>query len=347
MKIRTLLLLASLVCPAAAQLTVTSPVANPVDVNRPFGGGIGRYQQWYSFNSLASITEPVRIQQLDFFAGNNVAPQLVQINCEVLIGHGKFSGVFGTFDSNWATPPVTVKATGNVALNPVGSGAVCFSVPFSTKFTWDHFHPILIEIRIYNTSLGGGTFAHNCQGVTTSLGVTSRVYASGSPGATTGTVGQGIGLITRFSARPGVNLPLGAGCMAEGAIVPGANVLEVPSPGITWHHQIFDAPSQRPAFLVLGDQDLSATPIDLLPLFGLPSSPCVLYTFPANVVGPVMTVGGGPGAGIGSLAISLPGVTSYVGASFYSQWVVFDPFSLTGLLATTPATWSIVAPVGG
>ena len=27
--------------------------------------------------------------------------------------------------------------------------------------------------------------------------------------------------------------------------------------------------------------------------------------------------------------------------------VVFDPFSLTGLLATTPATWSIVAPVGG
>ncbi|MEZ6037610.1 MAG: hypothetical protein R3F29_09025 [Planctomycetota bacterium] len=348
MKIRTLLLLAGLLSPAAAQLQVTSPsLPNPVNVDRPFAGGIGRYQQWYSFNSLAAITEPVRIEQIDFFAGTNSLPQTVQINCEVLVGHGKFSGVFGNFDSNWAEPPVTVKATGNVALNAVGAGAVCMTIPFATRFTWDHVRPILVEIRIYSNSLGGGTFAYNCQGATTSIGVTSRVYASGSPGAASGTVSQGVGMITRFSARPGVNLQYGTGCMAEGAIVPGASVVQVASPGIIWNHQINNAPSQRPAFWVIGDQDLRTTPIDLLPIFGLPSSPCLLYTNPVNVVGPVMTVGGGAGSGIGNLAIQLPATTGYIGASFYTQWVVFDPLSLTGLLATTPATWSIVAPVGG
>jgi|GEM_PF-6948159 len=336
---------------SAQVVVVDAPnIASTSNLDRPFGGGIGRYQQWYSPNPALSggISEPMRIQQLQFLCGSNnaQAPQPVTVNCEVLIGHGKFSGVFGFFNSNWDDTPLQVFPPGLLPLTVGPQGSVACTVPFSNLFTWDRVRPILIEIRITGNSQNNQTFLFNNAGTTQLLGQTSRVYSSGSPGAVSGSVQQGWGMITRFTARPGVMIEFGAGCPCQGNIIPQNSADQIASPGITWVNRLSDAPSQRTAFWVLGDTRQAPYPIDLTPLFGLPPGTCKLLTNPVSVVG-ATTIGGGAGAGQAQVPITTPGLGGYVGASVYTQWVVFDPLSINSFLCVTPGIWTIVAPVGG
>jgi hypothetical protein len=329
----------------AQSVTVTSPpLAGATNVDRPFPGGIGRYQQWYSAGSLQGvILQPMRFEQLEFFAGNAPTSQAAQINCEILMGHGKFSGVTGNFDTNFDDTPVIVKPTGNVQLSAGSIGAVVLTIPFTTLFTWDRTRPVLLEVRIYGNSLGSQPFPYNFRGHTALNGVTSRVYSSIGPGVPTGTVTQGMGMVTRITARPGAVLGIGPGCPGEGGFVPVASVLQVPRPGIVWTHQLTNAASQRFTLWVIGDTNQAPFPVDLMPLFGLPASTCFLRTNPANTFG-LTTAGGGAGGGAVSLPITLPAVTSIVGASVFTQWVVFDPLGPTGFLSVSNAHWSIVGP---
>jgi hypothetical protein len=225
-------------------------------------------------------------------------------------------------------------------------GQVVMTLPFTTRFTWDRTRPILLEIRVFGNSLGNQPFVYNFRGSTTSIGVTSRVYQGGSAGATNGAVLQGVGMVTRFSARPGVMLGYGTGCPGEGNVVPVGTASQVPSPAITWTHTLSNAASQRLAIWTIGDSRDAPFPVDLAPLFGLPPSSCLLRNNAVLTVA-TMTVGGGAGSGIASVPMALPPTTSYVGASLFTQWVVFDPLAPTGLLSVTPGLWSIVAPVGG
>lgn len=348
---RALLLLSMLGATVGAQTTVTVPAVVPAAVDRPFAGGIGRYQQWYSAASLqAGLAEPMRIERVEFFAGPPLTSQAALIDCELWMGHGNF-GLFSTFASNFASPPVQVKTRANVALTAAGQGQVCMTFPLNTQFTWDRTRPLVLEIRIHGNSLSSQPFNYNFNGTTSAIGSTSRLYAGtsqGGVGAVTGTVQQGWGMITRFTARPGVNVEFGTGCAGEGGFVPTATVANLAWPAITWNHQLSNAPSQRPAFWVIGDtRDGPGLPVDLgTLLYGLPSTGCMLRTNVANAIG-VVTVGGGAGAGSASLGIPLPATTNYVGVSLFTQWVVFDPLSPNGVLAVTPANWSIVAPVGG
>jgi hypothetical protein len=331
------------VLPAQTQVTVPN-VAGIVNVDRPFAGGIGRYQQWYSTAALqAGIPEPMRIEQLEFFAGSTPTSQAAQIDCEILMGHGKASGVTGAFDSNWDSPPIIVKTRAMVPLIAGTVGQVVLTLPFTTRFTWDRARPILLEIKVHGNSLGSQPFAYNFRGSTTSIGTTSRVYQSGTVGAPTGTVLQGVGMLTRFSARPGVVLPFGTGCPGEGNFVPVASVQQIPSPAIVWTHQLASAASQRLALWTIGDQN---TPFDPLPLFGFPASSCLVTNNVVNLI-PVMTVGGGAGGGIATLPLQLPPTTGYVGATLFTQWVVFDPLAPNTLMSVSNSHRSIVAPLGG
>ena len=128
--------------------------------------------------------------------------------------------------------------------------------------------------------------------------------------------------------------------------MPNGTVSQLPWPGITWTHTLSNAASQRLAIWAIGDSRDAPLPIDLAPLLGGSPSNCLLRNN-ALVTATAMTVGGGPGAGIATVPIPLPATTGYVGMSLFSQWVVFDPLSPTGLIAVTPGLWSIVAPVGG
>jgi len=346
---RAFLLSCFLVAPATAQLTtVTVPnLPSPVNVDRPFAGGVGRYQQWYNVNGFNAITEPMRFDMIEFLSGssNGGAPQPLTITCEVLMGHGKFSGVFGVFDSNWDSPPVVVAPMGSHSLTVTPAGTPCMTIPFSAQFTWDQFRPILIEIRILANSQGSQPFLFNMQGATSSLGLTSRVYAASNSGAPSGQVQQGVGLMTRMRARQGAMIELGTGCPGEGNIVPQASA-NLAWPGVMWTHELSHAASQRTAFWVIGDTSSAPFPLDLTQLLGFGPSGCLLRTNPVNAI-PVVTVGGGAGAGVATLPIQLPGIGGYQGFNVFTQWVVFDPLSPNGTLSVTPALRTIVAPVGG
>lgn len=349
---RFFLLSCLLAAAASAQAVVVDApnIASTTNLDLPFSGGLGRYQQWYSANPTltGAIAEPMRIQQVQFLCGTNngPAPQPVTVNCEVLIGHGKFFGLFGNFDSNWDEPPVQAFGPGPVSLTAGAPGSVACTIPFTNLFTWDRFRPIVIEIRISANSQNNQQFFFNHAGTTQLLGQSSRVYANGNPGAVSGIVQQGWGMITRFSARPGVMLDFGAGCPCEGNIIPQNSADQIASPGISWVNRVSNAPSQRTAFWVMGDTNQAPYPVDLTSLFGFPPGTCSLLTNPAIAI-PTMTVGGGVGGGQGQVTILTPGVASYVGASVYTQWVVFDPLSINSFLCVTPGVWTIVAPVGG
>jgi hypothetical protein len=343
------LLLLSLLAPALpGQTVVTVPnIPSFQNVDRPFPGGIGRYQQWYSAASLqAGLPEPMRIQQVDFLGGTAPTSQAAQIDCEILMGHGLFSGVTGNFTTNFADTPVIVKARANVPLIAGGPGTVVLSLPFTTRFTWDRVRPVLLEIRVHGNSLGNQPFLYNFRGSTQANGTISRVYANGSVGATSGAVLQGVGMVTRFTARQGMTLPFGAGCAGEGGFIPTSTVQNVPSPGILWVHQLNGAASQRPCLWVIGDSNAAPFPLDLTELLGLPTSGCFLRNNAVNAIA-ATTVGGGPGGGSVNLPLQLPGTAGYVGVSLFTQWVVFDPFAPNGVLSVTGGDWSIVAPVGG
>lgn len=346
---RAFLLTCFFVATAAAQTTTVDvpSLPAPVNVDRPFAGGVGRYQQWYNTNGFNAITEPMRFDQIEFLSGtgNGVTPQPLTVNCEVLMGHGKFSGVFGVFDNNWDSPPTVVAPMGNRNITVTPAGQVCMTIPFTTQFTWDRFHPILVEIRIFGNNQGSQPFLFNTQGTTSSLGLTSRVYAAGNSGATSGQVQQGVGMVTRMRARQGAMLEYGTGCAGEAGFFPqqSANLAWA---GVLWTHQLTNAPSQRQAFWVIGDTRDAPWPIDLTQVLGFGPSGCMLRMNPVNAI-PVMTVGGGPGAGVATLPIQLPGIGGIEGFQMFTQWVIFDPLAPNGVLATTPGLWTIVAPIGG
>lgn len=350
--IRTVLTSMLLAVGAVAQTISEVPnVTSFQNVDRPLAGGIGRYQQWFSANSLQQdIPEPMRFQQAEILAGSSLTANATTIDCEVLIGHGNASGITGTFDNNYATPPVVVATRQNRNLLAGASGAVVMTIPFTTLFTWDRVRPIVMEIRIYGNGFLNQPFLYNNRGSTVATGQTSRVYQAGSAGAPSGQVQQGIGLIVRFTARPGAVVDFGSGCMGGGGVVPRNIVLQVPSPAILWQHQIVGTASQQYTMWVIGNDttlwETTPLPTDFAVLLGNPPSGCFLRT---NVLAfqILQTVGGGPGLGAAQFDWQLPPVSSYVGFTFYTQWLGLDPASPNGFMNATQGVQSIVAPVGG
>jgi len=344
----TLLLAAAV----AAQTTHTTPnPASPANVDRPFGGGVGRYQQWYSAASMAAgFNTPMRIEQIELFAGLSQSSNATTIDMEVRVSHGRTLGLIGTFDSNYADAPVIVLPRQNVQLLAGAPGAVVMTIPFTTRFTWDHVRPVLVEIKIFGNSRQNQPFAYNNRGTTSGSPTTHRVYQAGSAGATSGTAQQNIGLVTRFTARPGAVVPFGAGCPGEGGFVPVNTVVQVPYPGLNWLNQVSQASSQRACIWMLGDSNttspLGPLPADIGVLLGTAPNLCPLNVNPLVTMF-TTTVGGGAGAGSAAVSIALPAMTFYIGMSFYTQWLVADPLSPNQMMSATPGMWSIVAPVGG
>lgn len=346
--IRILLPLSVLAAAAVSQqVQVTAPNVFIANVDRPFAGGVGRYQQWYAPSSLqGAVPLPMRLEQLEFFAGTAPASQAAQIDCEILVAHGRPFGLTGQFDSNYDSAPVMVRPRAFVSLVAGASGQVVMTIPFTTRFNWDRTRPLLLEVRVHGNNLGSQPFPYNFRGTTTATGVTSRVYATGSVGASTGTVQAGVGMSTRFTFRPGAIVEFGDGCPGEANFVPTGTVQQVPAVAGLWTHQLGGAASQRLAILVLGDVRTAPFPLDLVALLGLGTSTCLLRTNPLLTFA-TTTVGGVPGSGAALLSIQFPPNPALQGGSLYSQWVVFDPLGPSAALSTTGGLWSVVAPVGG
>jgi hypothetical protein len=225
------------------------------------------------------------------------------------------------------------------------------TIPFATRFTWDHTRPIVVDIKIFGNSRNNQVFTYNMRGTTS--GFTSRNYVSGNANATQGTVQAGIGLTTRFQARPGVVVDFGSGCAGDGNVVPRNVSVNVPSPGAVWNNQLLNAASQRFAIFAVGLSNTTTStvpplplPTDLGPLLGMAPTGCSLLVDPLVTVF-VQTVGGGPGSGIALMPVAMPAQTFYIGTSLYTQFVVLDPNSPNGVVSATQGVLAIVAPVGG
>ncbi|MCR9246148.1 MAG: hypothetical protein NXI31_14050 [bacterium] len=342
---------------AAQTTTVTAPNSAPGNVDRPFAGGVGRYQQWYNSWTLqgaSGFSSPVRLNQLEFFAGSIQSSNATMLDMEVSIGHGKGFGITGVYASNFDDTPVIVLPRQNVQLAAGAPGAVVMTIPFGTTFTWDFTRPIVVDIKIFGNSRGNQPFQYNNRGTLSGFSATSRLYSTGNPSATNGQVQANVGLITRFTGRDGVVLYYGSGCAGEGFHVPDYEVVNLPWPGIVWNHRISNASSQRFCILMIGDNRTTfgsgpqtvPLPADVGTLLGFSPNGCFLrQNSVATIWG--QTVGGGPGAGSTTVPISLPPLGFYIGTSLYTQFFVLDPNSPNGLMSATRAAWSIVAPVGG
>lgn len=348
-----LLSLALLVVPAVAQSAqVTVPnVTLFNDLDRPFPGGIGRYQQWYSAADLRTgIPGPMRFERAEFFAGSSLSSNATTIDMEVRMGHGLPSGATGLFDGNFVGAPVTVLPRGNVQLAAGAPGAVVMTLNFLNRFTWDGTSPVVLECRIFGNSRQNQPFLYNLRGTTSGFGLVDRVYQANSATASFGSLQSGWGLITRFTARPGVNIDYGSGCPGDGFVTPVHVVQQTGSPGLTWVHRIDAAASQRLCVWIIGDSRTqwgpTQLPVDIGVMLGTGPTGCNLLTAPFHTEF-LTTIGGGAGAGSASLLVFLPPITSYVGMSVYTQWLVADPLSSNGLLSATQGVASTIAPVGG
>ncbi|MBM4060934.1 MAG: hypothetical protein FJ265_07535 [Planctomycetes bacterium] len=335
---------------AAQPPTVTTPnPVQPQNVDRPFPGGIGHYQQWYAASEfMTGFTTPVRIEQLEFFAGSSNSSNATTIDMEVWMGHGNSLGLTSTFASNFSSPPVVVWPRANVQLLAGAPGAVVMTVPFLNRFTWDRARSIVVEIRIFGNSRANSPFLYNLRGTAAGIGTTARNYVAGNATAPVGTVQQYVGMVTRFTGRPGGVIDFGVGCPGEGNFVPRNTSVNIPFPGTVWNNQLTQAASQRFALFAMGlsnTQTSSQPPIplpaDLGPMLGIGPTACDLLVDPFATFA-AMTVGGGAGSGAATLPITMPAMTVFIGLSIYTQWLVADPLSSNGVIAVTQGVWCIV-----
>jgi hypothetical protein len=265
------------------------------------------------------------------------------------MAHAPPLGLGGIFDGNFMTPPVTVVPRRMVNLTTGGPGAQVVVLPFNNLFTWDGVNAVVVEVRVWGNGRANQPFPYDFLATSTALGKIDRAYALGSASAQFATaVQQGWGLSARFTVRPGAMLPFGAGCPGAGGFVPIGTVSPLASPGTLWTHQLNQAPAQRPAVLVIGDSNTmwgtTPLPMDMGLFANAPG--CFLLTNPLFTIF-LVTGGGGAGGGSATLPLQLPPITGYIGSSFYTQWLIGDPFAANGSLAATAGIWTIVAPVGG
>ncbi|MBK8099936.1 MAG: hypothetical protein IPK26_22770 [Planctomycetes bacterium] len=345
--------LLALLCTAAVAVAQTVTIPTNVllaDLDRPFPGGIGRYQQWYAQPPLlAGLGVPVRLERAEFFAGATQTSNTAALDMEVSMAHSFGSGMTGAFNLNYADSPVIVVPRRTINLAARAAGQVAIDLQFTNRFTWDGQRPIVIDIKIFgNGRPANAPFTYNFRGSQSAFGLIERAYQGGNANAASGQHQAAWGLLTRFSGRPGVNIDYGAGCAGSNFVVPRHAVVQIGSPGITWTHQLTQAASQRSCVWIMGESDtvspLGQLPLDLGPVIG--AFGCSLLANPFFTAFST-TVGGGAGAGSATMSIALPPVTNYVGMNIYTQWLVLDPGASNTMLSATQGVRSIIAPAGG
>lgn len=336
--------------------TLPAPIQNN---NLPFAGGVIRYQQWHSPQEMVmAVAEPRRVLQVDFLAGPSGLQTVTTVDVEITMAHGPASSPSGIFDSNLQRDRTVVFPRSVVSLRTgtpanvatMTPGGVVISFPFANVFTWDGQSSVVLDIRVFGNGRGNSPFNFDFQSTANSLGKIARLWSVGNASAPNASMVQlGWGLFTRFTLRPGTMLPYGNGCPGAGGFVPAATAAPLAQPGVVWTHTVSNAASQRLALLVLGDSrtmwGAQPLPLDLGTTF-VGATGCDLLANPVHTL-ITTTVGGGPGGGIGTVSISIPPITTFVGLSVYTQWLVDDPLSRSGVLSATGGLWHVVAPAGG
>lgn len=334
---------------AAGQQTFVLPlsVGNPLNTNVPFAVGRMRYQQWYSAAQWqARSARPIRVNAMQFRAGSSglgVAGRQVEI--EVTMANGPTTPS-SAFESNLVSGRVIVFPRNRITLPAPTPGTWPVTIPFTNEFVWNGTSSVVVDIRVWDNGNNGNSWTYDMEYDGSSSSAMFRLWAVNNPTATTaGFMGQGQGLTTRFFYNSALSISYGTGCAGEGGFVPLASTeggLPVPGNG-AWTQVLSRAPSQRQALFYMGFSSTlwngQPLPFDLGILGAAGCS--VLAEVVAGVT--LTTVGGGPGAGIARLPFPMPSTTSWVGIEVFSQWIVIDPGSPSGVLCVSNGLWHITA----
>lgn len=344
---------------AAAQTLPPSPVQLPTFVSQaaptsiPFGTTRIHWQLWWSAAEWSTgIGRPVRVQGVDFLtpSGGQTGRR---IQLEVRMAHGPTQFPTGNFQSNMVADETLVfPAPGapNAFTTPTtAAGQFALQIPFATEFQWDGESGVVLDIRIFDNGNFNQPYPYD---VTLETPVVGSPFVSlyddrGNPNATSANRFLTRGPRVRIRFVDGATLSFGQGCAGDGGFVPIASTMNGPAfpDNQLWTHVLSSAPSQRTAAWFFGDSREEIVPGIPLPLqLGFLNAPnCELLVKP-DLNWTTQTVGGGAGAGTASLRTPVPPVTNIVGLSFFTQWLILDPFSANNTLAATNGEWHIFGP---
>ncbi len=306
----------------------------------PFALQPNRFQQiWTAKELQAVIKKPVRIRGIKFrtkSSGN--AGKTVDV--QIVMGHHKGNVTTRFADNLKGAQLVFQRKT--VTLPRSVAGGFVVSFPFTQEFTWDHERDIVMEVRVFKNGNANRPFLYWFDWITSDFSVGMTSMWAISPSASRATFIQGgTGLVSEFEFVEGVTLPFGTGCKGEGGFTPEISTNGLPLVGNTaLRVNITKAKPGVAAILFWGfsDKQFGAfkLPLDLRPI-GMPG--CSLFVDPLlNFF--TSTVGGSPGAGVGSVPFGIPAVTQFQGIVLYAQWAINDG---TNKLRPLPFAWSNAA----
>lgn len=300
--------------------------------NIPFSWRPTRYQQVFLGSELPRVRliRGLGLRQDNGFRGYRGR----EIDLEIKIGYTTFDHqtVTNTFASNFnATPaPITVFPRAKFKLPdmpgtlPTDPNVFFIQIPFSRTFTWVGTNRnLLIEVVVYGNNNGNNLFTFPLDAARATT--TTRVYASGNPTASTGTIGRGYGLVMCFLDKLSVTASYtlyGAGCKGTG---PGNGVPAMTATGRPVINQAFNvdlaqARANAAALLVLGVSDKMwgafTLPLDLTP-FGAPNCN-LLASF--DLFGAVAV----SASGTATTRFPIPNDATLSGSIFFNQYLVLD-----------------------
>lgn len=348
--LRVLALCAALAGGVVGQGTIDLPSLrnNPQNNNYPFAGPSMRYQQWFSaLEWQLQSPKPIRVNGMWFFAGpgrTGVGGRVVDV--EVTMANARPTTYSGTFDNNFVSGRTTVLPRQQLTLQAPASTQFPVRIQFRNEFVWDGASGVVVDIKVFDNGNGNQPYLYDLEYAPFTLGRTARLFTVNNPIArTAATTSANTGVAIRFLFDEALAWPYGTGCVGEGGRIPAHTVDNGPPiPGNSAYTMLLtDAAVQSNAVFLIGGSDTTwngtPLPFDLAPFGGFGCSLLVDLVASASVP----TVGGGPGTGIARLPFPLPAQSSYVGASFYSQWLVFDPRASNGVLSVSNGVRHIVA----
>jgi len=340
--------------------TPPPPVALPMPASAvmpssvPFGTTRIRWQAWIDARQLVNaIGRPVRMTRLDFqtATGGQTGPA---IEMEVRVANS-LAFPSANFQANMVSGetlvhPAVVGAPRTFFLSTTIAGQFVLQIPFQNEFVWDGESAIVIDVRIFDNGNSNIPFSYDIAVEQPVFGSPTQMLWDNNDNPTAVSANQ---FPTRPSRGPrvqlhfadGVTVTFGAGCPGAGFNVPVASTNGIPQPAnVGWTHVLTNAASQRQAIWMFGDSREQWAGVTLpfsLDILGAPN--CELLVKP-DLTATLTTVGGGAGAGTVSLTTPVPPVTSMVGMSFFTQWLVLDPFAINGVLAVSNGQWHVFGP---
>ncbi|MBK8980064.1 MAG: hypothetical protein IPM29_29545 [Planctomycetes bacterium] len=334
----------------AAQGTIDSPSVpfNPQGNNIPIGSPRLRYMQWYAASEFTAVqTKPIRITGFAFRAAPNAGGQAGRtIELEVTMGNSLPFQASGSFEGNFTSGRTVVFPRARVNTSAATPGSYPVRINFVNEFVWDGQSGVALDLRIYDNGNSNVAFAYDLEFHPVTQNRLLRLYTVNDPNSAFAAFGpQAAGITTRFFYNEAITVQYGTGCAGEGGFVPSATVsggLPIPGNG-AYTFELRNCSSQRPAVFFIGGSNTTWGSFSLPYALGIIGAPgCSVLAEPLASAR-LMTVGGGPGAGLALFPFPMPANTGYLGAWFYAQWAVLDPNSPNGGLAMSNGLWLVPA----